>query len=199
MGPIVKVSKQKAKKASAGAGLSSAREEKQVTTMITDVQAAWRDEKDLVGYYEPEEPPRFSPIEDDISIPEEHTPTPEEGASDISLLADDLPAFSAEDGPMVGGEALAIFSGAARTPSPPQTADLVEMDTDNHSPSTNHDVEMTGVPADARIKRRRGSEDAAVDGGSIDVGRSVHGVGEADAEGVSVDVGRPSTGSPSTG
>ncbi len=93
MGPIVKVSKKKAKKASAGAGLSSAREEKQVTTMITDVQeAAWRDEEDLVGY-EPEEPPRFSPIKDDISIPEEHTPTPEERASDFSPLADDLPAF----------------------------------------------------------------------------------------------------------
>ncbi len=58
MGPIVKVSKKKARKASAGAGLSSAREKKQVTTMITDVQAAWRDEEDLVGY-EPEEPSRF--------------------------------------------------------------------------------------------------------------------------------------------
>ncbi len=112
MGPIVKVSKKKAKKASAGAGLSSAREEKLVTTMITDVQAAWRDEEDLVGY-EPQEPPLFSPIEDDISIPEEHTPTPEEGASDISSLAfsasDDLPAFSAEDGPMVGGKRSHFF------------------------------------------------------------------------------------------
>ncbi len=85
MGPIVKNSKKKAKKASAGAGLSSAREEKQVATMIADVQAAWRDEEELV-VYEPQEPPRFSPIEDDISIPEEHTPTPEEGTSDISPL-----------------------------------------------------------------------------------------------------------------
>ncbi len=108
MGPIVKVSKKKAKKASADAGLSSAREEKQVTTMITDVQAAWRDEEDLVGY-EPEETPRFSPIEDDISIPEEHTPTPEEGASDISPLADDLPAFFAKDGPSIGAKRSQFF------------------------------------------------------------------------------------------
>ncbi len=109
MGPIVKVSKKKAKKASASAGLSSAREERQVTAMITDVQAAWRDEEDLVGY-EPEEPPRFSPIEDDVSIPEAHTPNPEDVASDISPLADDLPAFSAEDGPSISrGEALASF------------------------------------------------------------------------------------------
>jgi hypothetical protein len=76
--------------------------------MITDVQAAWQDEKDLFGY-EPEEPPRFSPIEDDISILEEHTPTPEEGASDISPLADDLPAFSAEDGPSVGAKRSRLF------------------------------------------------------------------------------------------
>jgi hypothetical protein len=108
MGPIVKGSKKKTKKASAGAGLSSAREEKQVATMITDVQAAWRDEEDLV-VYEYKEPPRFSPIEDSISIPEEHTPTPEEGAPDISPLADDLPAFSAEDGPMVGGKRSRFF------------------------------------------------------------------------------------------
>jgi hypothetical protein len=108
MGPIVKVSKKKAKKASASAGLSSAREEKQVTAMITDVQAAWRDEEDLVGYA-PEEPPRFSPIEDDISIPEAHTPNPEDVASDISSLADDLPAFFAEDGPSVGAKRSQFF------------------------------------------------------------------------------------------
>ncbi len=108
MGPIVKGSKKKAKKASAGAGLSSARKEKQVATMITDVQADWRDEKDLV-VYEHEEPPRFSPIDDNISIPEEHIPTPEEGATDFSPLVKDLPAFFAEDGPMVGGKRSRIF------------------------------------------------------------------------------------------
>ncbi len=75
MGPIAKGSKRKAKKASSGAGFSSEKEEKQVATMITDVQAAWRDEEDLV-VYEHEEPPRCSPIEDDISIPEEHTQPP---------------------------------------------------------------------------------------------------------------------------
>ncbi len=44
---------------------------------------------------EPVEPPRFSPIVDDISLPEELTPTPEDVASDISSDDDDLPAFSA--------------------------------------------------------------------------------------------------------
>jgi hypothetical protein len=66
------------------------------------------------------------------------------------------------------GGALAIFFGAARTPSPPQDPDLAEIDTDNHSLSTNNDVEMTGKPADTRRKRRRGPEGAAVDGGSVD-------------------------------
>ncbi len=140
--------------------------------------------------YEPEEPPRFSPIEDDISIPEEHTPTPEEGTADISPLADDLPAFFAEDDPMAGRKR-SRFSGAARTPSPPQDPDLAEMDTDSHSLSTNNDVEMTGEPADARRKRRLGPEGAAVDGGSVDNGRSNNGVGEADARSESVGAGRP--------
>ncbi len=92
------------------------------------------------------------------------------------------------------GEALAIFSGAARTPSPPQDPDLAEIDTDNHSLSTNNDVERTGEPVDARRKRRRGPDGAAVGDESVDVGRSNHGVGEADAWGESVGVGRPSTG-----
>ncbi len=44
----------------------------------------------------------FSPIEDDISIPEDHTSTPEEETADISPLSDDLPGFSAEYCHMAG-------------------------------------------------------------------------------------------------
>ncbi len=58
-----------------------------------------RDEEVLVDY-EPEEPAAFSPIEDDISIPEDHTPTLEEGPADISLHANDLPAYPAENANM---------------------------------------------------------------------------------------------------
>ncbi len=68
MGPNVKVAKKKAKMASARPGLSSARGEEQVTATIADVQAAWRDKEDLVGY-EPEAPPSFSPIQDDVLSP----------------------------------------------------------------------------------------------------------------------------------
>jgi hypothetical protein len=161
---------------------------------MADVHADWRDEEELVDY-EPEEPPRFSLIEDDISLPEKHTPTPEEGTGEISPHADELPALLRR---MTlwrgGGEGSARnFSGAARTPSPPQDPDLAEIDTDNHSLSLNNDVEMTGEPADARRKRRRGPEDgAAVDDESVDVfGRSDHGVEEADARSKSVGASHP--------
>jgi hypothetical protein len=102
MGPIEKNTKKKAKKASAGARRSSAREEKQVATSMADVHADWRAEEELVDY-EPEQPTRFSPIEDDISLPEEHTPTPEEGTGEISPHADELPALFAEDDPIMAG------------------------------------------------------------------------------------------------
>jgi hypothetical protein len=55
---------------------------------------------------------------------------------------------------------------------------------------------MTGEPADARRKRRRGPDGAAVDGESVDVGRSNHGVEEADARSKSVGAGRPVHGVP---
>ncbi len=108
MVPIEKNAKKKAKKASAGTRRSSSQEEKQVATLTADVHAAWRGEEELVDY-EPEEPPRFSPIVDDISLPEEHTPTPEEETGEISPHTDELPALFAEDDPMAGGGALANF------------------------------------------------------------------------------------------
>ncbi len=58
---------------------------------------------------EPVKPPRFSPIVDDISLPEELTPTPEDVASDISPNVDDLPAFFAEDGASVGAKRSHFF------------------------------------------------------------------------------------------
>ncbi len=64
-----------------------------------------------------------------------------------------------------GGGSARDFSGAARTPSPPQDPDLAEIDTE--------------------------PDGAAVDGGGVDVGRSNHGVGEADTRSKSVGAGRP--------
>jgi hypothetical protein len=74
MEPIAKNTKKKTKKASAGARRSSAREEKQVPTVPTSNLTSWRDEEELVDY-EPEVPSSFSPIQDDISVREDRTPT----------------------------------------------------------------------------------------------------------------------------
>ncbi len=77
MEPIAKNTKKKAKKASAGGGRSSGRGEKQVAALPVDILASWRDEEELIGY-EPEVPPSFSSIQDDISVQEDRTPTQEE-------------------------------------------------------------------------------------------------------------------------
>ncbi len=55
-----------------------------------------RDDEVLVDY-KPEDPAAFSPIEDDLSIPEKRTPTLEEVPLDISPNTDELPAYPAED------------------------------------------------------------------------------------------------------
>ncbi len=76
--------------------------------MPAGIQTSWRDGEDLIDY-EPEEPAVFSPIEDDILVPGDHTPTLEEGTAHISPLAVYLPAFSAEDGHMAGRKRLRSF------------------------------------------------------------------------------------------
>ncbi len=74
---IEKFFKKKAKKAAASARHSSEREERQDAASMAVVPAAERHREEF-AVCEPVEPPRFSPIIDDISLPEEHTPTPEE-------------------------------------------------------------------------------------------------------------------------
>jgi hypothetical protein len=58
---------------------------------------------------EPVEPPRFSPNIDDISLPEEHTPTPKEQTGEISPQTDDFPASLVEDGPSARGKRSQTF------------------------------------------------------------------------------------------
>jgi hypothetical protein len=82
--------------------------------------------------YEPEEPAAFSPIEDDISIPEDHTPTLEERPADLPPLVDDLFAYPAEDGHMAGRKRRKNFlvrgrQSAPLTPTPKSKPPLVLM------------------------------------------------------------------------
>jgi hypothetical protein len=116
---IEKFSEKKAKKVAASARHSSEREESQDAASMAGIPAAERHGEEF-EVREPVEPPRFSPIVDDISLPEDLTPTPEDVASDISPNVYDLPAFSAKDGPSVGARRSHFFSGAAHTPSPSQ-------------------------------------------------------------------------------
>ncbi len=131
MKSFAKNTKKKAKKAGVGAGRSSERGEKQGAALPVDIPASLQDEEELIGY-EPEAPPSFSPIQDDVLSPEALTSIPEEQTSDHSPCANELPAFSAEDGPSVGAKRSQIFPCAAHTPSPPQTPDLAEMNTAYH-------------------------------------------------------------------
>ncbi len=52
--------------------------------------------------YEPEDPPSFSPADDDVSEPEDRMLTPEQGSADISPSKDDFGAYPAEDAVMAG-------------------------------------------------------------------------------------------------
>ena len=105
---IEKFTKKKAKKVAASARHSSEREERQDVAAVAGIPAAERHGEEL-KVREPVEPPRFSPIVDDISLPEELTSTPEDVASDISSNIDELPAFFAEDGPSVGAKRSRFF------------------------------------------------------------------------------------------
>jgi hypothetical protein len=126
---IEKFSKKKAKKAAASARHSLEREERQDAASMAGIPAAERHGEEFV-VREPVEPPRFPPIIDDISLPEEHTPTPEEHTGEISSQTDDFPASLAEDGPSARGKRSQIFSGASHTPSPPPEPDFAEKNTD---------------------------------------------------------------------
>ncbi len=73
-----------------------------------DIPASLQDEEELIGY-EPEAPPSFSLIKDDVLSPKALTPIPEEQTSDHSPFANELPAFSAEDSPSVGAKRSQFF------------------------------------------------------------------------------------------
>jgi hypothetical protein len=101
MEPFAKNTKMPAKKASAGGGRSSARGGKQVAALPVDILASWRGEEELIDY-EPEVPPSFSPIQDDMSVQEDRTPTQEEEQHYFPPNTDNLPASLADDDPMEG-------------------------------------------------------------------------------------------------
>ncbi len=69
----------------------------------------WRDEEELVDY-EPEEQAAFSPVGDDISVPEDHTPTLDQGPANISPIINDLPAYLTDDATMAGRKRRQKFS-----------------------------------------------------------------------------------------
>jgi hypothetical protein len=91
----------------------------------------------------------FSPIEDDISIPEDHTPTPEKKTADIFPLSDDLPAFSAEDSHMARRKRSQNFSGAAYAPSPRQIPATANLDEDYLPHVASNNVYNAREPEDA--------------------------------------------------
>ncbi len=73
-----------------------------------DIPASLQDEEELISY-EPEAPPSFLPIQDDVLSPEALTLIPEEQTSDQSPFTHELPAFSAEDGSSVGAKRSQFF------------------------------------------------------------------------------------------
>ena len=105
---IEKFPKKKAKKVAASARHSSERETRQDAASMAGIPAAEQHGEEF-AVHEPVEPPRFSPIIDDISLPEELTPTPEEQTGEISPQTDDFPASLAEDGPSARGKRSQFF------------------------------------------------------------------------------------------
>jgi hypothetical protein len=105
---IEKFSKKKAKRVAASARHSSEREVRQDAASMAGIPATERHGEEF-AVHEPAEPPRFSSIIDDISLPEEHTPTPEEQTGEISPQTDDFPASLAEDGTSARGKRSQFF------------------------------------------------------------------------------------------
>jgi hypothetical protein len=178
-----------------------------------DIQAAWWDDEELVDY-EPEEPPSFSPIQDEMSVQGDHTPTQEEEPHYFPLTLTIYPHLWRRMTLWRGGSAREFFRRRPYAKSSSSSRPR-RYERRQPPPSANNDAEMAGEPADGRVKRRRGPERTTVDGGSVGVGRpdqrvkkvstkekSVgvgrpdHGVGEFDARGESVGAGRPVHGVP---
>jgi hypothetical protein len=99
MEPRAKRTKKKnkiAKKSVLNTGKPAGQAEKRFPAVPTSDITGWRDKEELVDY-EPEDPPTFSPTEDDLSVPGDRSPTPEQGPADIPPFNDDLPAYPAEE------------------------------------------------------------------------------------------------------
>jgi hypothetical protein len=101
MEPRAKLTNKIAKKSVLNKGKTAGQAETRVPTVPAIDLTSWRDEEERVDY-EPEDPPTFSPAEDDYSVPEDRLPTPEQGSANTSPSKDDLPAYPAEDAVMVG-------------------------------------------------------------------------------------------------
>jgi hypothetical protein len=119
MEPRAKRTKKMARKSVLNKGKPVGQAEKRVPTVPAIDSTSWRDEEELVDY-ELEDPPTFSPAEDDYSVPEDRLPTPEQGPANYLSSKYDLPAYPAEDAVMAGRKRRPIFprkkSSAARRP-----------------------------------------------------------------------------------
>ncbi len=72
-----------------------------VPVLPTGNSTSWRDKEELVDY-EPEDPPSFSPADDDISWPEDRASTPEKGSDNIPSSRDDLLAYPVGEAVLAG-------------------------------------------------------------------------------------------------
>ncbi len=77
--------KKMAKKSHLNSGRPTGQAENNVPAVPTSYSSGYRDEEDLVDY-EPEDPPCFSPAEDDISEPEDPVLTPEHLRAEINAI-----------------------------------------------------------------------------------------------------------------
>ncbi len=71
------------KKSLLNTGKPTEQAEKKVPAIPISISTNWRDEEELVDY-EPEDPPCFSPHEDDVSEPDDSPRTPVPGQADSS-------------------------------------------------------------------------------------------------------------------
>ncbi len=97
----VKRTKKMVKKSMLGGGQSTRRAAESVPVLPTGNNTSWRDEEELVDY-EPEDPPSYSPDDDDILLRKDRAPNPEQGSADISPSKDNLPAYQAEEAVLAG-------------------------------------------------------------------------------------------------
>ncbi len=109
MEPNVKRPKKKAKKAAAEVQPAAPA----AKLVQPDNYPSWRDDENLVDY-EPEEPPTFSPAEEDNYSDGGDYPAHRDRPEDNIDNTDDFPAYPAEGADRVGGKRSQFFSGGER-------------------------------------------------------------------------------------